>query len=102
MKSKAIEEEMPGIDFDTWRVVRRGPFVGRRLSLATLRAACGLTQGQIAKRAKVAQSEISCAEARSDCHVSTLERYAAALGGELRLLIEIDGRTYPIMLAADE
>lgn len=69
-----------------------------KLNLATLRERRGLTQEKLAKRAKITQSEISRTEQRDDCLVSTLERYAAALGGKLLLNIEIDGRRYPVAL----
>jgi transcriptional regulator with XRE-family HTH domain len=77
-----------------YRMIRRG----RRLSLAFLREQLHLTQVQVAKKAKLTQSDISRAEQRSDCRVSTLDRYAKALGGRLRLVIEIDGRPYAIAL----
>jgi transcriptional regulator with XRE-family HTH domain len=90
--------KMPEINFDQCKIIRRGPPKNRKLGLATLRASQGLTQGQIAKRAGITQSEISRAELRSDCLVSTLERYAGALGGKILLYVEIDGRRYPVTL----
>ena len=72
----------------------------RKLALVTLRSKLDLTQGQLAKCAGVAQSEISRIEQRDDCLVSSLTRYAEALGGKLELHIEIDGRRYPIVLQA--
>ena len=90
---------MRSLDLTKCKIVRRGPRKDRKLPLAFLRGRKGLTQAQIAKRAKISQSEISRAELRSDCLVSTLERYAKALGGELQLTIELDGRSYPIVLA---
>lgn len=71
------------------------------MTLATLRAATGLTQNEVATRAKITQSEVSRAELRSDCRISTLERYAKALGGALQLSVEIDGRVYPIALVEE-
>ena len=89
---------MRSLDLTKCKILRRGPRKDRRLPLAFLRGRKGLTQAQIAKRAKISQSEVSRAELRSDCLVSTLERYAKALGGELQLTIELDGRSYPIGL----
>jgi len=66
--------------------------------LALLREKRGLTQEKLAKRAKITQSEVSRTELREDCLVSTLERYAAALGGELLLHVKIDGQLYPVTL----
>lgn len=100
---KTIDEDidddiLQSLDLTKCKIVRRGPRKDRRLPLAFLRGRKGLTQTQIAKRAKISQSEVSRAELRSDCLVSTLERYAKALGGELQLTIVLDGRSYPIVL----
>ena len=92
------DDEMPEIDFDRCRIIRRGPAGERRLGLSALRGSQGVTQAQLAERAELTQGEVSRAESRSDCLVSTLERYAAALGGELVMLVRIDGRSYPIAL----
>jgi hypothetical protein len=92
------DDILRSLDLTKCKIVRRGPPKDRKLPLAFLRGRKGLTQVQIAKRAKISQSEISRAELRSDCLVSTLERYAKALGGELQLTIDLDGRSYPIAL----
>lgn len=97
-KTTRATDDMPEIDFSRCTVVRRGPRTDRRFSLALLRGSQDLSQAQLAKKAKLTQSEISRAELRNDCLVSTLERYAKALGGELALTIKIDGRRYPITL----
>ncbi len=69
-----------------------------KLKLAALRERRGFTQEKLARRAKSTQSEVSRTEQRDDCLVSTLERYAAALGGKLELQITIDGRRYAVTL----
>lgn len=95
-----INEKMPPVDFSKYRVVGRGVHVrkGRSLTLSVLRRSRGLTQEAVASRAKITQSEVSRAELRSDCRVSTLRRYAEALGGELVTYVQIDGRKYKIAL----
>ena len=70
----------------------------KKLKLALLREQQGLTQEKLAQRAKITQSEVSRTELRDDCLVSTLERYAAALGGELLLHVKIDGQLYAVTL----
>ena len=92
------DDEMPELDFDRCKVIRRGPIEGRRLGLTALRGSQGLTQAQFAARAGLSQEEVSRVESRGDCLVSALERYARALGGELSLSVKIDGRSYPIAL----
>ena len=70
----------------------------KKLKLALLREQQGLTQEKVAQRAKITQSEVSRTELREDCLVSTLERYAAALGGELLLHVKINGQLYAVTL----
>jgi len=91
---------MSNADLARCKFIRPGAVKNRRVTLAALRITQGFTQGQIAKRAGITQSEVSRAELREDCRVSTLERYAKALGGTLTLTVEIDGRKYPVALAA--
>jgi predicted transcriptional regulator len=67
-------------------------------TLGRLRTSLGITQQELGRRAKMTQSEISRVELRSDCLVSTLQRYAEALDGELQLCVQIDGRSYPVRL----
>ena len=70
----------------------------KKLKLALLREQQGLTQEKVAQRAKITQSEVSRTELRDDCLVSTLERYASALGGELLLHVKINGQLYAVTL----
>ena len=70
----------------------------KKLKLALLREQQGLTQEKVAQRANITQSEVSRTELREDCLVSTLERYAAALGGELLLHVKINGQLYAVTL----
>ena len=56
------------------------------LRLREVRAACELTQEQLAERMHIDQPNVSRLERRSDVHVSTLADYVAALGGRLELL----------------
>ena len=94
----AAQDDFEAIDLTQSKIIRRGPRLDRRLPLAFLRGRQKLTQVQVAKKAKLSQSDVSRAEQRSDCLVSTLDRYAKALGGTLRLVIEIKGHAYSIAL----
>jgi transcriptional regulator with XRE-family HTH domain len=61
--------------------------------LAEYRRAQGLSQTQVAARMGTSQSAVARLETgASDTLVSTLERYAEALGGRLRLTLEEDRR----------
>jgi hypothetical protein len=97
-KVPEVMDEMPEIDFNTCKILHRGPQRTRYFSLSTLRGAVGLTQAEVAEKANISQSEVSRAEQRSDCLFSTLSRYARALDGELKISISIDGRDYPVSL----
>jgi hypothetical protein len=54
-------------------------------TLATLRTAAGLTQGELGRRLDMTQSEVSRLERRPDVRLSTLRTVIAALGGRLRI-----------------
>jgi transcriptional regulator with XRE-family HTH domain len=57
--------------------------------MRTLREAAGKTQTEIAEVSMIDQADISRLESRenlADCQVSTLQRYVAALGGQLELV----------------
>lgn len=62
------------------------------MDLRELREAAGKTQEELAEALKKAQSEISRLEGRSDYRLSTLQRYVAALGGELEVVASFGNR----------
>ena len=62
------------------------------MDLRELREAAGKTQEELAAALKKAQSEISRVEGRSDYRLSTLQRYVAALGGELEIVAKFGNR----------
>ena len=78
--------DIPELDLRTARVLGRGLKKDRRLPLRALRESLAITQDQLAKTANMDQSEISRVEQRDDMKLSTLRRYAAALGTELEIV----------------
>ncbi len=73
------------------RVLGRGLRAQRgvHLTLRTLREAAGKTQVEVAETSQINQADISRLESRGsfeDCQLSTLQRYVAALGGQLELV----------------
>ena len=56
--------------------------------------ALGKTQIDVSRAAGMAQGDVSLLEARKDVKLSTLARYAAALGGAAEVVVVIDGRRY--------
>jgi putative addiction module component (TIGR02574 family) len=62
---------------------------GVHLTMRTLREAAGKTQMEVSEASMIDQADLSCLEGRqnlADCQVSTLQRYVAALGGQLELV----------------
>ena len=61
-------------------------------ALADRRRALGMSQAEVAARMATTQSAVARLEAGAvDARLSTLHRYAAALGGELRWEVRTDG-----------
>jgi hypothetical protein len=90
------------IDWSRVHVVGpRGAKAGRHYDLRTLRAALGKTQTDIADAADMEQGDVSKLEKRGDVKLSTLGRYAAALGGSVEVAVVIDGRRYLLDLVDD-
>jgi hypothetical protein len=80
-----------GADVEPVRVLGRGLRAQRgvRLTIRTVREAAGKTQIDVAQTARMDQADVSRLEGREDlseCQVSTLQRYVAALGGHLELV----------------
>ena len=62
------------------------------MDLRSLREAAGFTQGELAERVEITQSQLSKMERREDHRVSTLRRYVEALGGSLEICAVINGK----------
>ena len=62
------------------------------MDLRALREAAGLTQGELAQRVDVTQSQLSKMERREDHRISTVRRYVEALGGSLEICAVINGK----------
>jgi hypothetical protein len=78
-------------DTEPVRVLGRGLRAQRgvHLTMRSLREAIGRTQADLAEASQIDQADISRLESREsfeDCQVSTIQRYVAALGGQLELV----------------
>lgn len=62
------------------------------IPLAELRKRVGHSQAQLATAMGTTQSSVSRTERQADIHVSTLGQYVQALGGQLRLIVEREGK----------
>ena len=92
------EDEVPELELASGRFRRLGPgkHAGKRVSvpLADVRTAAGKTQVAVADASGMQQADVSRLEHRADFDevlVGTLRRYARALGGELELVIVVNG-----------
>jgi DNA-binding XRE family transcriptional regulator len=67
--------------------------------LAQLRRRLGTTQEAVAEQMGVTQARVSAIEGNSvgATKVDTLSKYATALGGKLRIVIEVDGGEVTIL-----
>lgn len=61
-------------------------------TLLDLRKARELTQERMAEMLHIKQENVSRLEKRSDLLLSTLRSYIAAMGGDLKLIVEFPGR----------
>ena len=84
--SKQSLLEIPELDLTKARILGRGLKKDRRLPLRVLRESVAVTQEQVAKAANMDQSEISRVEQRDDMKLSTLRKYARALGAEIEVV----------------
>ena len=68
------------------RIRQRTAQMHSEMALQELRQALHLTQQELADVLQMNQAAISKLEHQSDMYVSTLRRFVAALGGELRIV----------------
>ena len=62
------------------------------MSLRALRETVGRTQGDIARRVSMTQSQLSRVEARRDHLTSTVRKYVRALGGRIEVAAVLKGQ----------
>ena len=67
------------------------------LTLQELRKAKELTQVQLAETLGIQQATVAKYERQSDLLLSTLRSYVAAMGGDLKLMVEFPGKA-PVAL----
>lgn len=81
---KRLREKMPAER--QARAAARTAALLEDMALAELRRARELSQATLAASMRVSQPEISKLERRADTYVSTLRRYVEALGGSLEII----------------
>ena len=100
-----MEAKSPGITARVPEIIERldaEETVRQPLALAPIRRRAGRTQAEVALALGVSQPEISQLEQREDTSVSTLQRYAAALGGELIVAVKLDDRLLSVLPAGED
>jgi DNA-binding XRE family transcriptional regulator len=102
--SKASLQDIPEIDVRRTNVIRRGPKPGRtlKLPLRAIREAAGKTQAEVGAAIGSDQAEMSKLERRPDMMLSTLRRYAEAIGARCDVVFVFDKTGHKIELAAPE
>lgn len=66
------------------------------MTLRGVRKELGRTQVEVAREAGMSQGDLSRLERRKDHLLSTLERYAQALGGRLEIALVRDDKRFPL------
>ncbi len=102
--SKASLREIPEIDVKRAKVVHRGPRPGRtlKLPLRAMREAAGKSQAEVGAALGSDQAEMSKLERRDDMMLSTLRRYAEAIGAECEVVFVFPKTGHRIGLADPE
>ena len=70
--------------------------MSREYVLAQIRQAVGITQTEMADRLDVSQPTYSAFERGDNLRIGTLQKIVNALGGFLKLRVEIDGKEFPL------
>ena len=95
-RRRPADDDGLDVDVSRLRVVGRGVYSDKRIGLGSLRTSSDVTQVEMAERMGITQTQVSKIEAGQDHLVSTLRRYAEALGGHLEVAIVLEDRKYRI------
>ena len=98
-----LEELMARLPADEQReILQRAKELKREYrALQELRKALGKSQAEVARQMGISQPSVAQMEKRRDWMLSTLANYVEALGGRLRLVVELPGQP-PIHLESVE
>ena len=76
--------------------------IAEEMTRQQLRQARKLTQKQMAELLQVDQGNISRLEQRTDLMISTLQKYIAAMGGDLKIEVEFPNRPSVTLVGISE
>lgn len=90
----ALDDMLAGLSAEDRAEVERGAIdlVVENRTLSELRRSLKVTQRQLADALSSSQAHVAKTERREDVMVSTVARVVEALGGRLRLLVDLPGR----------
>jgi hypothetical protein len=102
--SKETLDEIPELDVTRAKLLRRGPRPGRtlKLPLRAMREAARRTQAEVGAALGSDQAEMSRLEKRGDLMLSTLRKYAAAIGAECEVIFVFPKTGHRIVLGEPE
>lgn len=97
--SAVLDEFAPEDRADIER--RAAELIAEARTLAEMRKSLGLSQAAVAEALRTSQANVAKIESgRSDVMVSTIARIVGAMGGRMRMVVELPGRP-PTWLALD-
>ena len=73
--------------------------MNREYVLSQIRREIGVTQVEVADRLNVAQPTYAAFERSRNLRIGTLQKIVNALGGVLKLQVEIGGKDYPLQFS---
>lgn len=76
------------------KILAKADQIQASIRLSELRKQQALTQAELAERMSVSQASISQIENQGDVQLSTLMRYVRALGGQLRIEVDMPDGTH--------
>ncbi|GJD19183.1 putative transcriptional regulator [Rivularia sp. IAM M-261] len=101
---KTLEEKLKELSPEERKEIEEEAnlLIAEEMTRQQLRLALKLTQEQMAESLQVDQGNISRLEQRTDLMLSTLRRYVAAMGGELKLVVEFPNRPSVTLVGISE
>lgn len=100
-KFSDLVKQMP--DERQKRIKEKADQLGKEyLLLRELRERYNLTQEQMASLLNITQSTVSKTEKFSDMHISTLQKFVQAMGGDLRIYADFGEEEFELRLPESE
>jgi predicted transcriptional regulator len=94
-----LDEMMTRFSPEERAEIERGgaEIVAQNRALRELRRSLGVTQNELAEALKTSQANVARIEGKEDLMVSTVTRVVEALGGRLRIVVDMPGRPTTVL-----